>query len=118
MFGNSGIRIVSIVIGVLFIIGLIFVANRFGSQIKNRFATTEVANESTSPTPTPRVSNPTPTKASFDTSKTTTDQTKGAATTKGGVVPVEKTPKTGPEMLLIPAFVGTLAIGLKLRKLA
>lgn len=108
MFGNSGIRIASILIGILFIVGLIFVANRFSNQIRNRFSQTEVANGQVSPTPAVQSQvSPTP----------QTGTSLGSTTTKGGIN-VNQIPNTGPDLIIVPVLVATLFAGLKLRKVA
>ncbi len=57
MFGDSSIRFASIIIGILFILGLILIANRFGSQIRQRISPTKVAENTILPSPSPQPEN-------------------------------------------------------------
>lgn len=101
MFGDSSVRLVSIIIGVIFIIGLLVVANRFGGQIRQRLQS-RVANATITPTPS--------IKASFPTQA----PVKGEYTYSG--TPVKQIPDTGAETIVIPALLSMFGIGLKLRK--
>lgn len=100
MFGDSGIRVASIIIGILFIIGLVVLANRFGGQIKQRLQT-RVATTTITPSPSPK------------TFGQIVGQTKGQTTPE-----VSQIPGTGAETVVIPVLISLLGIGLKLRKSA
>ncbi len=111
MFGESGIKIASIIIGLIVIVGIIIVANRYGSQIKQRLNTTKIS--SLKVTPTPSVITPTEIPDSFG---QIVGQTKGEITYNPPSV--AQIPSTGAEIVVIPALISLLGIGLKLRRLA
>lgn len=110
MFGDSGFRLASIVVGILFILGLIVIANRFGSQIRQTFQTTKVADATITPSP-----------ALIDNSESAQidTQTENTAEVKGGLTyapNTTKVPDTGAEVLIIPSLFSLFGMGLKLRK--
>lgn len=101
MFGDSSIRLASIIIGILFILGLIIVANRFGSQIRQKFSPTKVASDKITPSPLPIEVTP-------------EKEPENGETTS--LPNVNKIPESGAEAIVIPILISTLGIGLKLRK--
>lgn len=103
MFGESGIRIASIIIGIIFILGLVVVANRFGGQIRQKLQTTKVASITITPSPTPVI----------ESLAEITGQTKGETINSPQVNMI---PDTGAETLILPVLITSLGIGLKLRK--
>lgn len=107
MFGDSGIRLASIVVGIIFVIGLIVVANRFGGQIRQRLQPTRVATATITPPPKEAVKQP----ESFG---QIVGQTKGGTSSPQ----VSEIPDTGVETLVIPALISLFGLGLKLRKSA
>lgn len=108
MFGDSGLRLASIVIGVIFIIGLIVLANRFGGQIRQRLQTTRVATTTITPTPQEVI-----TPAKPETFSQIVGQTKGAITPSD----ISQIPDTGAETFVIPILFSLFGIGMKLRKI-
>ncbi|MBI2029715.1 hypothetical protein HYT02_04820 [Candidatus Gottesmanbacteria bacterium] len=113
MFGGSGVRLVSIIVGILFVLGLIVLANRFGGQIRERLQT-RIADTTSTPTPQPSIS-PVEQVTFGDISGESTT-TKGGLTYQGNQV--SEIPDTGAETLLIPGLISLFGIGLKLRKSA
>lgn len=107
MFGDSGIRLASIVIGIIFIVGLIVVANRFGGQIRQRLQPTRVATATVTPSPSP-------TGKPAETFGEIVGQTKGEVTYSTAT----QIPDTGAETLVIPTLISLFGVGLKLRKSA
>lgn len=110
MFGDSSVRLVSIIVGIIFIIGLLVVANRFGGQIRQRLQN-RVANATVTPTPSPAVF---PTNVPASDFGQIVGETKGGYTYSGSQV--KQIPDTGAETVLIPALITMFGIGLKLRK--
>ena len=108
MFGYSGIRIASIIIGIIFIIGLIVVANRFGGQIRQKLQTTEVASSTITPSPKE--------KEQPETFGQIINESKGEITYTAPSV--EQIPDTGAETLIIPGLVSLFGLGLYFRKSA
>lgn len=112
MFGDSGIKIASIIIGAIFIIGILVLANRFGGSLRERFQNTQVADTNITPTPSNESGFLTPTPDVPPAFAYVTGQTKGAVSN------VNQIPDTGAEMLIIPALISLLGVGIKLRKAA
>lgn len=112
MFGESGIRLASIIIGIVVIIGLIIVANRYGSQIRQRLPGTKVVTSNISPSPEVSL---VPTSAP-ETYGQIVDQTKGGITYTPPSV--SQIPSTGAETIVIPALISLFGLGLKLRKIS
>lgn len=117
MFGGSGVRLISIIVGIVFVLGLVVLANRFGGQIRERLQT-RVATSTITPTPSPAEISDNP-QTSFGNTMgvESTTQTKGGVTTYSGSQ-VSEIPDTGAETLLIPGLISLFGIGLKLRKSA
>lgn len=109
MFGDSSIRLASIIIGILFILGLIIVANRFGSQIRQKFSPTRVVSNKITPSPLPIEVTPEKGPENFG---QITGETKGETTSLPNV---NKIPESGAETIVIPILISTLGLGLKLR---
>lgn len=110
MFGDSSVRLVSIIVGIIFIIGLLVVANRFGGQIRQRLQN-RVANATITPTPQPSAF---PTQSPPDSFGQIVGETKGDYTYSGSQV--KQIPNTGAETIFISALLSMFGIGLKLRK--
>lgn len=102
MFGDSGIKFISIIIGVIFLIGLVIVANRFGGRIREKLQLTKVATTTITPTPTVDFSN--------------VGEVSGETTNNNIYSQVSQTPDTGVETLFIPLLISLFGLGLKLRK--
>lgn len=119
MFGGSGVRLVSIIVGILFVLGLVVLANRFGGQIRERLQT-RIATSTITPTPSPTEVSTTSDngQTSFGevASTTITNQTKGGTTYNGNQV--SEIPDTGAETIVIPGLLTLFGVGLKLRKSA
>lgn len=111
MFGDSGIRLASIIIGILFILGLIVVANRFGSQIRQKISPTQIAGNTITPSPSPIEATPVP-----ENFGQMVGETKGGTTISQPNV--NKIPESGAETIMIPILVSSLGLGLKLRSKA
>lgn len=101
MFGESGIRLASIIIGVLFIIGFVVLANRFGGSLRQKLQSTKVAQVTITPTPSPQTFGQIIGQTKEETYK---------------VSNVSQIPDTGSETFIIPALFLLFGIGLKLRK--
>lgn len=108
MFEDSNIKIASIVIGILFIIGLIFLANRFGGQLRNRLQSQKTPNVNITPTPSQMPSQ------SFG-QIIGQGQTKGESVQNSQPPKATQIPNTGAETLVIPGLIATLFIGFKLK---
>lgn len=106
MFGYSGIRVASIIIGIIFIIGLVVVANRFAGQIRSKLKNTKVISSTITPSP----------EEKSETFSQIIGETKGEITYTAPSV--EQIPDTGAETLIIPSLFSLLTIGFFLRKSA
>ncbi len=103
MFSGSGIRLASVLIGILFIIGLIALVNRFGSQLRQRFQASQMV-----------TSTPTPTPFEFLQPESETGEIKGETNYSN----LNQVPATGLEILTLPLLFTLLGSGLILRKLS
>ncbi len=109
MSPESRQQLIALVLGIVFIVGFVFFAQRLGTYLRSRSTGSKIASESVTPSPEPVVSvvpTAVPTKAVLVQKSTSPGFTKQSPS---------KIPQTGIESAILPLLAGGFGVGFYLR---